>query len=370
MVFLSPPSFPQELLKLIKQIEADQSRIPQNVPQNSPRQINIDILLYNLDIIRQHDLVIPQAGILERQFVLDPLTEFIDKTCNIVLSRFLIFSLTDSVDQPNSIKLIFSKALKSVKMLLANLLGDTADTGHVRRLHQISAAGRRTLDLTSLTYLMTPCGTRSSMSLRVPMSWTLGNADLAWGRRRARSNGDRTDDAGDWDPVAPPGGLPNQHRHVSCSHQGWGNDFQSLGEADPDMLATVTLLDVSYVLMRMRKNPRTMGQLTSYRFPCWRAQRACGQGQTGIKHWSLIVDPGFGFAKDFAGNCCLLEGLGELRKQRRTVACYPASRILSACLANSFWPASSTSCSRQQRQPASPPWPQQTSAPDHHCYQP
>jgi len=72
---ISTPLSPQELLKLIKQIEANQGRILQNVPRNSPRPVDIDILLYNSDIIRQHDLIIPHIGIPERQFVLDPLTD-------------------------------------------------------------------------------------------------------------------------------------------------------------------------------------------------------------------------------------------------------------------------------------------------------
>ncbi|KAI7956898.1 hypothetical protein MJO28_003993 [Puccinia striiformis f. sp. tritici] len=72
---ISTPLNPQELLKLIKIIEVDQGRKLQNVPRNGPRPIDIDILLYNSEIIKQENLIIPHIGILERQFVLDPLTE-------------------------------------------------------------------------------------------------------------------------------------------------------------------------------------------------------------------------------------------------------------------------------------------------------
>ncbi|KNZ49993.1 hypothetical protein VP01_4655g2, partial [Puccinia sorghi] len=121
-------------------------------------------------------------------------------------------------------------APKSVKMILENLLGDTADGGHVRKLHQISAAGWRNLDLTSLTYLMsvvncTPDSFSDGGVSLVPKDAVRNLLEHVGGR----SNRYCTDDAGDWDaPVAPPGGLPNQHCNFSRSNQGWGNNFEQL----------------------------------------------------------------------------------------------------------------------------------------------
>jgi 2-amino-4-hydroxy-6-hydroxymethyldihydropteridine diphosphokinase len=75
MLEISTSLLPQELLKLIKRIKANQGRILENVPRNDSHPIDIDILLYNLDVIRQDNLAIPHIGIVERQFVLDPVIE-------------------------------------------------------------------------------------------------------------------------------------------------------------------------------------------------------------------------------------------------------------------------------------------------------
>ncbi|KAA1125077.1 trifunctional dihydropteroate synthetase [Puccinia graminis f. sp. tritici] len=89
---ISTPLSPQELLKIIKRIEADQGRILENVPRNGPRPIDIDILLYNSEIIRQDNLTIPHIGILERQFVLDPLIESVDPARQLTLFAVSFFS--------------------------------------------------------------------------------------------------------------------------------------------------------------------------------------------------------------------------------------------------------------------------------------
>ncbi|WAR60744.1 hypothetical protein PtB15_9B683 [Puccinia triticina] len=48
---------------------------PQKYAANGSCPIVINIILYNSDIARQENLRIPHIGIVERKFVLDPLTE-------------------------------------------------------------------------------------------------------------------------------------------------------------------------------------------------------------------------------------------------------------------------------------------------------
>ena len=64
---------PEELLNLAKTIENKMGRVP-SFP-NAPRLIDIDILLYDNQIIDTQNLVIPHPRMTERAFVLVPLVE-------------------------------------------------------------------------------------------------------------------------------------------------------------------------------------------------------------------------------------------------------------------------------------------------------
>ena len=64
---------PEELLRLAKTMENKIGRVPSF--SNAPRLIDIDILLYDDQIIETQDLVIPHPRMTERAFVLIPLAE-------------------------------------------------------------------------------------------------------------------------------------------------------------------------------------------------------------------------------------------------------------------------------------------------------
>ena len=64
---------PEELLALIKEIEAKLGRVP-SFP-NAPRLIDIDILFYNDQVINLPQLTIPHPRLEERGFVLVPLAD-------------------------------------------------------------------------------------------------------------------------------------------------------------------------------------------------------------------------------------------------------------------------------------------------------
>ncbi|TVT40122.1 dihydropteroate synthase [Hymenobacter setariae] len=92
------------------------------------------------------------------------------------------------------------------------------------------------------------------------------------------------------------------------------------GTLDADMLATVARLRVPYCLMHLRGNPQTMRTLTHYdedlvltilRF--FRDQLArLRQANGGQPHPDVLLDPGFGFAKNAPQNFELLRRLPEL----------------------------------------------------------
>ena len=88
------------------------------------------------------------------------------------------------------------------------------------------------------------------------------------------------------------------------------NDI-SAGELDSDMLSVVAQLGVPYVAMHMRGTPETMQQMTDYE-----GDVVCGVAEfeaQGIACERIILDPGFGFAKDVKQNYELMRGLPRLR---------------------------------------------------------
>ena len=100
------------------------------------------------------------------------------------------------------------------------------------------------------------------------------------------------------------------------------NDI-SAGEDDPQMLPAVAELDLPYVAMHKRGNPRSMDSLTDYPQGVVAAVDDYFQDFTaraeglGIREW--ILDPGFGFAKNAEQNWELLENLGAFRHFGRPI---------------------------------------------------
>ncbi|MGB6836639.1 MAG: 2-amino-4-hydroxy-6-hydroxymethyldihydropteridine diphosphokinase [Dehalococcoidia bacterium] len=64
---------PAALLRHLKQIEREIGRRPG--PRWGPRPIDLDILLFGDEVVKEADLLIPHPGLTERAFVLVPLAE-------------------------------------------------------------------------------------------------------------------------------------------------------------------------------------------------------------------------------------------------------------------------------------------------------
>lgn len=89
------------------------------------------------------------------------------------------------------------------------------------------------------------------------------------------------------------------------------NDI-SAGEMDPEMLSTVTMLNVPYIAMHMQGTPETMQQKPEYEnvsaeVLAYFIHKINQCNEAGIK--DIILDAGFGFGKTIAHNYSLLKNL-------------------------------------------------------------
>ncbi len=93
------------------------------------------------------------------------------------------------------------------------------------------------------------------------------------------------------------------------------NDI-SAGELDPAIVDVVARYDVPYIAMHMRGTPQTMQSLAAYESDI--VSEVCGYFERKIEYLSsrgvnrLILDPGFGFAKNLEQNYELMSGLHRL----------------------------------------------------------
>ncbi len=76
---------PDKLLSCLKKIEAEVGRIKDR--RWGPRNIDLDILLYDNVVIKTPELEIPHPGICERDFVLKPLAEIAPNIIHPVLKK-------------------------------------------------------------------------------------------------------------------------------------------------------------------------------------------------------------------------------------------------------------------------------------------
>jgi dihydropteroate synthase len=93
------------------------------------------------------------------------------------------------------------------------------------------------------------------------------------------------------------------------------NDI-SAGEMDHNMFQTIADLGVPYILMHMRGTPKTMSTLTDYtdllaELSQYFTKKIIQLHDLGVNN--LIIDPGFGFAKNIDQNYELLAKLDQLK---------------------------------------------------------
>ncbi len=103
------------------------------------------------------------------------------------------------------------------------------------------------------------------------------------------------------------------------------NDI-SAGEEDPDMMQMAARLELPYIAMHKRGTPDTMQQLCNYpdvvnQVKSYLKEIVAKAEAAGIKE--LVLDPGFGFAKDMNQNYQLLNNLNQFKYDSKAGTTYP-----------------------------------------------
>ena len=87
----------QEILETILAIELEMGRI--RIERWAERLIDIDVLFYNNEIIKDENLIVPHPRIQERNFVLKPLIEIVPNLVHPIFNKTMIELLEMSTDK-------------------------------------------------------------------------------------------------------------------------------------------------------------------------------------------------------------------------------------------------------------------------------
>ncbi|KAK3898804.1 Dihydropteroate synthase-like protein [Staphylotrichum tortipilum] len=332
---------PLALLDALQAIEKDLGR--NKVIDKGPRNIDLDILLYDNSQFNHERLTIPHIGIPEREFVLRPLAELIpgksidpsrpwrltaDYLAALPPSPTPLTTMTPLSSHHPPIQAL-NPSRKTHVMAILNMTPDSFSDGGqhtpvssspstpsdggrppplLETIKSLLASGATMLDIGGQS---TAPGTPE-----VPLSEELARVVPAI--QLVRSHFPPSD------PVLI--SVDTYRAAVASAAVAAGADIVndvSGGAMDPEMLPTVAKLGATVCLMHMRGTPATMGSLAEY--PAAEGglipsiarelvERVRAAEEAGIRRWRIVLDPGLGFAKVGKQNVDVLRHLAELRE--------------------------------------------------------
>ncbi|KUJ10437.1 Dihydropteroate synthase [Mollisia scopiformis] len=326
---------PLALLDALQGIENDLGR--HKIIDKGPRNIDLDILLYEDQVISHERLTVPHAAMLEREFVLRPLAELIPaQTLNsaspwkgtvdylnaLPPSNTPLSTLTPLAQHIAPIRALQSNR-KTHVMAIFNITPDSFSDGGLhfknsavvrmqsseydlaRRLAECVEAGATIIDIGGQS---TAPGA-PEVTEQEEISRVVPTIELL-----------KTVFKG---PKCPLISVDTYRARVAEAAINAGaeviNDVAA-GTLDPEMLPTVGRLGKTICLMHMRGTPATMNTLTDYSphglIPTIAQElleRVAAAEEAGIRRWRIILDPGIGFAKTIDQNLEILRRMDELR---------------------------------------------------------
>lgn len=90
---------PTQTLKAIQTIEKKLGRTSKSTEQYESRIIDIDLLLYDDEVIDKSNLIVPHPRMIERKFVLQPLAELHPQLIHPVLQKNVVKLLSETTDK-------------------------------------------------------------------------------------------------------------------------------------------------------------------------------------------------------------------------------------------------------------------------------
>ncbi|KAK6390150.1 trifunctional dihydropteroate synthetase [Elasticomyces elasticus] len=315
---------PAVLLDRLQAIEQRLGRV--KLIEKGPRSIDLDILTHRTNRISTERLTIPHALMMEREFVLRPLTRRMPRP----LREPIAERAKDFEGKPR-------------EMFSHTPLGPGTETIHStdpRRETRVMAILNVTPDSFSDGGTNEPADL-DSLKATIENYIVAGASIIDIGGQSSRPNAPDVTAEEEIARILPAikviRSLPSAS-HIAISIDTYRaavakaaieagahiiNDI-SAGTLDPDMLRTVAELGCTYIMMHMRGTPATMQDPDNLSYPKGLIPtvadelRVCldAAQEAGIRRWRIILDPGIGFAKTQEQNLDILRKLPELAKSR------------------------------------------------------
>lgn len=348
---------PLPLLDALQDIEKSMGR--RKLIDKGPRNIDLDILLYENETVSHPRLQVPHSLIAEREFVLRPLAELIPhRALDAARPWKLVQDYLNELPPPMAgraeplstltplhASVTPLRALRSARptqvMAILNVTPDSFSDGGIHipptqtPSHTVAGQDAETekslsLSFSSLEYLES---LRSTIQRFIASGATL----IDVGGQSTAPGAPEISVSEELSRVLPAISLIRsmpEATHVSISVDTYraavaeaavaaGADIVndvSAGLLDDAMLPTVARLGCTVCLMHMRGTPATMSRLNEYPgglIPTLAEElreRVNAAEQAGIRRWRIILDPGMGFAKVGDQNLEILRHMPELRQ--------------------------------------------------------
>jgi 2-amino-4-hydroxy-6-hydroxymethyldihydropteridine diphosphokinase/dihydropteroate synthase len=316
------------LLDRLQAIENELGRV--KLIDKGPRSIDLDILLYEDQVIDTERLKVPHILMLEREFVLRPL-------CDII---------PDTIPSIGKTRVSLSESLRILSSSPSTPISTTTSMGE-------NTFSIRALENTRPTHIMSILNTTpdsfsdggdnlptDETALRKTISSHIraGATIVDIGGQSSRPNAADVTAEEEIQRVLPaikiikslPEGsntcisIDTYRASVAKKAIEAGahiiNDISG-GLLDVDMLPTVGRLGCTVCLMHMRGTPATMTSAENCSYPDGLIptiakellDRVRAAEEAGTRRWRIVLDPGIGFAKTTEQNLEILRRMGELR---------------------------------------------------------
>lgn len=317
---------PHALLQLCQSIEKEIGRDKRGIPIKGPRAIDLDILLYDRIELNTDNLIIPHAGIVEREFVLRPLMDILPEYRHPNTSRTISQLHSILINSENYIKEEMRRVLplqvkqkeksawswgtKTYVMGIINATPDSFSDGGdnvnvqnaVRTAKAMIEEGVDILDIGGMSTAPNAREIDEDEEIEriVPVIKAIRSANSKI-------------------PISIDTFRANVARIALESGATMINDVTA-GLREPAIFDVARTLSCPIIMMHMRGDSSTMNSLAQYagndvvRVVSKELENRIENAlRQGVPRWNIILDPGIGFAKNADGNLQLLRGLAKIR---------------------------------------------------------